>query len=170
LNRLLERYGAISGAICQSLSDHTFNHLVRAVLIINTKRNAVAVPEIKLCQIAAQMLLSTVLIDAFMPRLKFDSSLNRVGRDLTASVLLLAVIDRLVAVELLADAFVEAGLIRHEVAFAADVSPQDRHNLANRRVVDVEATGRTAALVKRAVDSSGFGATVSLEKSAWANA
>jgi hypothetical protein len=50
--------------IRESLTGCTQNGLIGPVLIVNAKRNAVAVAEIKLRQIAVQMLLSAMLVDA----------------------------------------------------------------------------------------------------------
>ena len=51
-----------SPPVRESLAGGTSNGLIGPVLIVNAKRDAIAVAEIKLCQIAVQMLLGTVLI------------------------------------------------------------------------------------------------------------
>ena len=85
LARLLLPYGGpwlISCPILQALSRGTLQRDFSAGNVIDTNRNAVAVPEIALIQISVQMLLFAMLIDALHAALEdlivaFDS----VGRD-----------------------------------------------------------------------------------------
>jgi hypothetical protein len=55
---------AISGAIRESLAGSTLDRLFGPILIVDAKRDTVAIAEIKLGQIAVQVLLSAVPIDA----------------------------------------------------------------------------------------------------------
>lgn len=51
-------------SIGQTLSSRPLNRFVCPVLIVNAKRNAVAVAEVEFRQVAVQMLLRAVLINA----------------------------------------------------------------------------------------------------------
>ena len=57
--------------IGETLPTHALDRLISPILIIEAKRNPVAAAEIKLTQIAMQVLLGAVLVDA-VPRLKIE--------------------------------------------------------------------------------------------------
>ena len=58
--------GDVRISIGKALAADALQRLTGPFLIVNPKRDAVAVAEIKLCQIAVQVLLSAVLIDALL--------------------------------------------------------------------------------------------------------
>jgi hypothetical protein len=151
--RLRTRTAAISGTVCQAPTDDVLNHLVRAILVVNAQPNPVAVAEIKLCQIAMQMLLRAMLIDALHAALENAvEALNRVRNSdvrRLARILKLTMVDSLMVFLLATNFPVTVGFVRHQVAFPADIFPQDRRAIGNGRAVNVEATGRTAALNQR---------------------
>ena len=70
--RLRTRTAATSGTIRQALADHAVDRLIGTILIVNAKRNPVRIAEITLAQIAVQVLLGAMLIDAPVPRLKIE--------------------------------------------------------------------------------------------------
>lgn len=98
--RHLRRLGclAISGTICQPLSDHAFECVFGAHRVVDAKSLAVVHPEIKLCQIAVQVLLRHVLISADQAPLKYREIAFR-GVDVRAvnALELATVIDKPVA-------------------------------------------------------------------------
>lgn len=85
--------GAISGAICEPLADDALQRFGSTRIIAVTERNAVAVAKIVLRQIAVQVLLTAMLVDALhaalenrvvaldrqlaFSRIAFDLCLNR---------------------------------------------------------------------------------------------
>src|SRR5437016_3884067 len=103
-----------------------------------------------------QMLLAAMLIHALHAALEDRiEAFNRVRGDYVdtvANVFLFAMVDRAVAVKLAAYFHVVSRFVGHELAFPANVGPQDRRNVRDRRAVDMEAAGRAAALNERQND------------------
>jgi hypothetical protein len=91
------------------------------------------------------MLIDTVHA-AFKDRIV---AFNRVGRDLTANILVAAMVHGVMAEEMSAKLAVPAALVRHNDTFALDVLFDDLRNLVKRRRVDMEAPGAATALDKR---------------------
>src|SRR5580692_3408887 len=90
--------------IGKSLPNDTFYCPFSALHIVYAKPNAITVPKIIFCQIAVQMLLAAVLIDALHTALEDRiEAFDRVGVDVTANVFLLAVVHALMADELAAN-------------------------------------------------------------------
>src|ERR1700730_15533202 len=56
--------GAISGAICQPLADHTLERTRGPLAVVNSECDALIVTKIELGKVAMQMLLAAMLIDA----------------------------------------------------------------------------------------------------------
>ena len=70
------------GAVGQPFADDALQSFYRAVLIVNAKRDAVGVAEVKLRQVAMQVLLLAMLIDALHAALENRIvALDRVSRD-----------------------------------------------------------------------------------------
>jgi hypothetical protein len=108
--------------------------------IVHAQGDTVGISEIEFAQIAVQVLLGAMLIDAFHAAFKDRIvAFNGVGGDVTANVLFNGVSDGLMARLLAANFFVDF-LISHEAAFAADVFANNRRNVGNRRAVDMEAS------------------------------
>src|SRR5216684_670222 len=108
------------------------------------------------------MLLTAMLVDALHAALEDRiEAFNRVGGDdgagftigeahnvRVADVFFFPVVHGIMAGEISANFHVVPRLISHQAAFLADVVPQDRRNVSDRGAVDMEATGRAAALDK----------------------
>ena len=77
--------------ICQPLSDDSLHRLVSAHRIGKAKLRAVGIAEIKLRQVAMQMFLGAMLVDAFHAALKdrVVAAFNGIRGDIAARVLLL---------------------------------------------------------------------------------
>lgn len=74
--------GCVNPPICQALPADALEGLGRALVIINAQRNAVIGPEIKLSQIALQVLFAAMLVGANHAALKDrEKALQRVGMD-----------------------------------------------------------------------------------------
>src|SRR5271157_2033690 len=59
-----------SRSICKPLSDDTLERPVRALNIINTEADAVVIPKVKFGDVAVEMSLTAMLIDALHPPLE----------------------------------------------------------------------------------------------------
>ena len=155
-----------SRSIGQSLANCALNRTGGALHVIYALPDAIAIPEIELAQVAVQVLLGAMLVDALHAALEDRIvALNSVGGDSggfddgvairaflvgdfvpVADVLLFAVVHSVVAGKVLADFGINVGFVRHETTFALDILADDRGDLRNGRAVNMEATGRTAAL------------------------
>src|SRR5580693_2082186 len=130
--------------------------------VIYAKPHAIGIPEIELREIAVQMLFLAVLVHAFHAALedrivafdgvgmdRFDvQPVGFVDPSLMANVLILAVSDGAVSGKFVANIVVVLCLIGHHGSFARNVFANDRHDVGDRRTVDMEAAGRTAAFDK----------------------
>ena len=87
--------------------------------IVNAKLLAIAVAEIELRQIAMQVRLADVLIDAINAALQDrEKALDRVGVNIAAHILVVAVRDGAVRSKIPADAGKRRRFIGHEMTFA----------------------------------------------------
>src|SRR5208282_220723 len=118
--RLLFPYGlsVMSCPVFEALADDTLDHTRGTLYVIYAQPNAIAIAEIELRQIAVQMLLATVLVDALHAALEDRVvALNRIGADypfaLIANVFIVAVLDSFVAGKPLAYIIVVARFISH---------------------------------------------------------
>src|ERR1700735_668047 len=103
---------ADSGPICQSLPGNSLKRAACASIIIHAKRNAVAVAEIKLREITVQMLFGAMLVDALHAALEDRIvALNRVRADVSPSIFISTMVDRIVAQKVSADLLIPAALI-----------------------------------------------------------
>ena len=114
-----------SPPIGEALAGDAFEGLGGSLRILNI---AVIVAKIEFAKIALEVLLADVLVHAVDAALQdAEIVLDRVGvPEATADVFLDRVIDRAVADELAAYLNVGTGFIGHKVAFAVDLSNQDR--------------------------------------------
>jgi hypothetical protein len=103
--------------------------------IIDAETDTVLVPEIKLRQIAVQVLLGAMLVDAHHSALEYRIDLDRVGVGIVANVYHLVVRDRFVASELLPDLAVLGSLVGHKLGFAGNVLAHGRGNIDNANAV-----------------------------------
>jgi hypothetical protein len=154
-----------SRSIGQPLADCTLNRAGGTLNVIYAEPNAVGIAEIELAQISVQMFFTAMLVDALHAALEdrivalngvggdggsFDNGLA-IGAQLVsdlvpvANVFFIGVVHRFMAGEIATNFHVVAGFVGHEIAFRADVFPQDRRNVGNGGAVNVEATGRAAA-------------------------
>jgi hypothetical protein len=79
--------------IGKTLADDTTEQLVSAIGVVAAGRGTVGIAELKLCEIAVQMLLGAMLINATHPALEdAERAFDAVGGDVAANVLGLSVI------------------------------------------------------------------------------
>jgi len=154
----------ISRSISQPLSRDALQRAIRTFGISNAKFNAVGIPEIELCQIAVQMTLAAVLVNAFHAAFKDAvKAFHGIGRDdlvsFVASIFILRMVYSLVTDEItvLVHASIPASGIGHDGGFARNIGADDRHESAYGRTLDVEAAGRTAALYQGQNDVAEIG-------------
>jgi len=102
--------------------------------VIYAEPNAIAIAEIKLSEIAVQVLLAAMLIDALHAALEDRIVvLDGIGADdalaLIAHIFIIAVLDGIVAREPPAYVVIMARFVGHQRAFAGDVLAHDVMNL-----------------------------------------
>jgi hypothetical protein len=103
----------VTPPIGQTLTSSALNREGAPFGIVHAQGNAVRISEIELAQIAVQVLLGAMLIDALHASLEDRIvAFNRVGGDIAANVLIGAVGDGLVAFELAADFLIDVGFRR----------------------------------------------------------
>jgi len=162
--RRLFPYGlsVVSLPIGEPLSDDACNGAAGSLYVVYAQPDAIGIAEIELREITVQVLFLAMLIDALHAALEDRIvAFNRIGMDrfdvqpvgfvdpsFVANVLIFAVRDRAVTGKFIANAVVVLGLIGHHGRFARNVVAKDRRDVADRRAVDMEATGGTAALDK----------------------
>ena len=159
--RRLFPYGlsVVSLPIGEALADDALHGQRGALYVVYAQRNAIGIAEVKLAQIPVQVLLFAVLVDAL--HTAFENRIetfNGVGADDVAfafreavhvgvaRVFVRAVGHGIVACELLAQIVVVLALIGIDAGFLGDVGANDRHEVADRHPIDMEATRATAAL------------------------
>ena len=135
--------------IGQPLADDALQGQLGALSIAAAKLHAVVVAEIKLCNVAMQVLLSAVLIDALHAPLK-DAvvTLKGVCVGIAPDVLARAMRDELMAGEDAAELRVLTSFIRHDGGLFGDVRADDRHEMGGGRALDVKGADHAAALDK----------------------
>src|ERR1700730_9571614 len=153
--RLLFPYGlsVMSRLIGKSLSDDTHKCALSALDVIYAEPNAVAIAKIEFTQIAVQMALATMLVNAFHAALEnavvaFDG----VGVDNAATVFMRRMVNAFMACKLAADCFVMAPFVGHQVRFLADIISHDTLNIGAAGAINMEAAGRAATLNKGQYD------------------
>lgn len=133
--------------IGEALAFDLFEDVARALLVVDAEADAVVVAEIEFRDVAVRMVLAAVLIDALHSALEDrEVASDRVGVDIAAHILVLAVLDRIMGRILGADLPVEAAFVGHEAAFAADVLTEQGHDVRDRRLIDMERTDHAATL------------------------
>ena len=123
--------------------------------IVNAKLDAVRVAEIELGEIAVQMPLAAMLIDANHAALEDGEKAlggiavnGNAGQVIGPTVFAARMIGRMMRGEACADLDVVIGFVGHQAAFARDVIMHDRADVLGCGALDVEAAGRTAAFDK----------------------
>jgi hypothetical protein len=145
----LNRLRAISSLIGEALSRRAGDRARRALCVANAQLDAVRMPEIKLSDVAVQMLFTTMLINAFHAALKDAvKALDRVGVNLAAPILASAVIDIFVTRELFAKVCILAGFVGHDSGFFRDVGAKNRDQMSGGRTAHMKASNLAAALDK----------------------
>ena len=139
-----------SWLIGQSLADEALKHPVGPLQIVTAERHAVAVAEIELCQIAVQVFLFAVLIDAAHAAFEDGKeALNRIRVDEAPAILTGTVIDAAVGRELVLQLPIDRVFVRHDARFTGDVLADNRQNVVGRNVVDFHRAGAARATVTR---------------------
>ena len=117
-------------SISKALADDAFSRKFGAHKIIHAERGACVVTKIELREIAVQMLLAAVLINALHAALKNrEVAFNRISGHVAANVFLATMIYSFVAGKFSAKLFVPSRLIGHEAGFAGNVIAHDRRNI-----------------------------------------
>jgi len=145
--RLLFPYGlsVMSRSIGEPLANSTLHGASGTLYVIYAEPDAIAISEIKFRQIAVQMLLFAMLVDAFHAALEDRIvSLDGVGRDypltIVANIFIDTMLDGFMAGESLTDVLIMASLIGHQRSLASDVIADDRVNLSGAGILNMEAT------------------------------
>src|SRR5205823_6419365 len=117
------------------------------------KPHAIGIAEVEFRQVAVQMLLATMLVNADHAALEdrveaFDGIGVNSALALIPNIFLIAVTNGAVTGKLLPYAVVNVGLIGHEVGFTGDVLAHNRDDARNARILDMEAAGGAATLDK----------------------
>lgn len=106
------------------------------------------IAEIELREIAVQMALRTMLINATHTALEDrEEAFNGVGANRAARILFLAVSNAVVLGEVIPKVPIVAGLIGVDGALLADIRQHDRHGLLHGGAGDVEAAGLASVAI-----------------------
>lgn len=117
--------------------------------VIGAETLAVVISKVELGEVAMQMLLPAVLVDAEHPTLEDgEDTFDGVGVDIAPNIFVLPVLNSIVAVELGSDVPVKAALIGQEQALAVDVVAHERHDVGDGGTLDMEGADLSAALDK----------------------
>src|SRR5229473_2824683 len=136
---------ATSRSVGEPLPADTLDRPLGALVIVDAEGSAVAVPEIELGEVAVQVPLITMLINAAHPTLEdAEKALDSVGVDIAANVFLGAVIDGFVAGKPATNAQISAPLVGHQRTFGVRLRHDDPAKLVGGHVVGYERAGRTA--------------------------
>jgi hypothetical protein len=137
----------VSRSIGKPLADDAKKRLIGAGLIVHAERDAVIVAEIELGEVAVQVLLRAMLVDALHPALEDRKvALNGVRMHIAANILAKGMPDGLMTGRMGRDVAVEAALIGMDVRFAGAVLRHDDIDGRLVSVLNVERTDGTAAL------------------------
>ncbi len=130
---------AVNPPVSNSLPDNAFHRCNRTISIVASERGPVVIPELIFSQIAMQVLLAAVLVDALHAALE--------NAEIASTVLLwivrssrftfaAAVRSGAVGGEELAHVAVATVLVGHYASFAGDIGENDRHEGFSLHVVD----------------------------------
>lgn len=146
----LRERGFTNPPIGEALAADALQGIVAAFNIANTKLSAIVVAEIELGEVAEQVLLSAVLVDAFHAALEDrEEAFNRVGVNAAADIFAGGVLDRLMGRKLGAGLGVEAAFVGVEDRRAANVGDDDLADRGRISAIDVEGANRATALDQR---------------------
>lgn len=133
--------------ISEPFADDTLNGASGTLYIIYAQPNTIATAEIKFRKIPVQVFLLAMLVDAF--HAPFEDrivTLDGIGVDVAANVLVIAVLHGSVASKGAADVLVVAGLVGHQRSFAINVGADNRVNLPGAGIFNMKATRAAFAL------------------------
>jgi hypothetical protein len=135
-------------AIGQPLSDNTRQCPVKACRIVEPSLDPGALTEVEFGQIAVEMRLGHVLVNAVNPALEDrEVALGSIGVGVIPHIFLGGVVDGLVAAfERPADRGVDTGVIGHEPAIGMGVTGDNRIEVVRGHVGDVETADPAATL------------------------
>ena len=137
----------------QPLADDTGQHLIRTIRVIEARRNAVAVAELELRQIAVQMLLAAMLLHAAHPAFEdAESAFNGVRGDVAAHVFLVIVMHRAMLRKLTAYALIHPRFVGHQAGFTRKIGKHDRLDFRSG-LFDMDKAAATAVAIDQAEDS-----------------
>jgi hypothetical protein len=136
-----------SRLISEPLADDAHKGALGALNVIYAKANAIAIPKIELGKIAMQMAFAAMLVNAFHAAFEHAvEAFNGVGVNLAATIFPFAMVHTFMLGELASDRFVMTPFIGHQARLLADVGAHDAFNVRPAGAIDMEATGRAAAL------------------------
>ena len=132
--------GPTNPPIHQPAAGGTTQKCVDAGATIETASDATVVAEVEFREIAMQMWLATVLIDAEHAALEeAEGALDRVGVQIAAGVLTASMVDRLVRGEALAGLSVETAFVREQRRLRIGVGIKDLADPGLGSCLDVKA-------------------------------
>jgi hypothetical protein len=149
------RFGLLalrSRFISQPLPFDANQGAVGARNVVNAKANTIGVSEIELCEIAVQVLLATVLIDALQAALK-DAvvtlngiSVNLVAIPVSVAVFAAMMVNSAMLGKFIAKFGIAIGFVGHHFAFAGDIGSDNWDNFVFGSALNMERANRAAAL------------------------
>ena len=123
-------------------------------MILAAASGAVRIAEIELADVAVKVLLRTMLVDACHSA--FENrviSLCRVRVDdflgFVADIFALAVVDAVVAGEVVAELLILAGFVSHDRRLFGDVGLEDRNEVAGLGAIDMERANLAALAIDK---------------------
>lgn len=120
----------------EALADHTAKDQVCALSVLDTSCRAVGVAEVIFRQIAVQVLLAAMLVDAPHPALEdAEVAFDGVGVDGAAHVLARAVVHALMVGNVERDEAIDGAFVGHDASFAADVGGDNRFDFVGAHLV-----------------------------------
>lgn len=145
---------ASSGLVGEALADNALERLVGAHGIVNAQRNTSIVAEIKLLQVAVEVTLATVLVNALHAALKDrEVAFDRVRGGGATDVFLGLVAHNLMAHELGTHRLVDVRLVGVQRGRTVGIAVEDRLQRLPVRLVDMERANLAAALDKSEHDA-----------------
>jgi hypothetical protein len=146
--RLLFPYGhsVVRRPIGQPLPDDALQRSFGAFHVIYAETHAVAIAEIKFREIAVQMFLAAMLVDADHAALEDgEEAFRGVSVDLAPHIFAEPVFNSFVARKLLSNLAIIGAFVGHDRSLAGDVGANHWRDIGNAGAFQVEAAGRTAA-------------------------